>query len=282
MTRAAWMSAVGVVAVGAVGAALWAGQQAAPPNARLNPIIERHEQGLPAFGTHWRFLDMEHGGMYYDALSAFLARNKPEGATRPEVAPIVRIPYEGDQDFKHEVKRILDMGVYGIILPHTETAEQAAELVRVMRYPQITGSTYFEPNGVRGWNVGRASRYWGLPSPEYEKKADLWPLNPEGELLAIPMIETALGVQNVEAIAGVPGVGGPFMGFSDLGMDMGYGPPVVRTEAQVAEIEEIMTMVGGVCTAHKLICINVTDPGLSLRVEQGYNTFMSPPPSTDD
>ena len=47
---------------------------------------------------------------------------------------------------------------------------------------------------------------WGISTAEYERRADVWPLNPEGDLLAIPMIETLEGLKNVDEIAATPGI----------------------------------------------------------------------------
>lgn len=124
------------------------------------------------------------------------------------MAPIVRIPSEGDQDRRWIIKQVLERGAMGIIVPQVDNAEQAAKVVQAMRYPQRKGGPppYPEPAGRRG--MAGAPRTWGLSVDEYLKVADLWPLNPNGELIAMPMIESVEGISNVGAILDVPGVGG--------------------------------------------------------------------------
>ena len=98
----------------------------------------------------------------------------------------------------------------GIIFPSIETPEQALAAVRSMRYPQRRDSRYPEPPGLRGSGTQIATWSWGLSVADYVRRADLWPLNPEGDLVAFMMVETATGVRNVDAIAQVPGVTGIF------------------------------------------------------------------------
>ena len=71
-------------------------------------------------------------------------------------------------------------------------------LIQYMRYPQQKTSKYQQPPGLRGYAPGNAVFAWGISAAEYERHADVWPLNPEGDLLAIPMIETPEGLKNVE------------------------------------------------------------------------------------
>lgn len=69
------------------------------------------------------------------------------------------------------------------MFPRIESKAQAIEAVRAMRYPPQRGAKYPEPAGRRGWGPGRAAAYWGLSVPDYAfTYADVWPLNPDGEL----------------------------------------------------------------------------------------------------
>jgi 4-hydroxy-2-oxoheptanedioate aldolase len=132
----------------------------------MNPLIARLEQGQAALtGTDWMFIDMEHGPYLLDRLQATLdelgKKRKPNGQF--EIAPIVRIPLEGDEPFRFAVKQVLDMGTMGIVFPHVETKAQAVEAIRSMRYPAQRGAKSPEPAGKRGWGPGRAAAYWGFP-----------------------------------------------------------------------------------------------------------------------
>ena len=110
------------------------------------------------------------------------------------------------------MKQALDIGLMGVIFNGIDNAEQALLAVRNMRYPQRKTSKYPMPPGLRGYAPGMAVWQWGVSADEYERRADLWPLNPDGDLLAIMMIETAEGLKNADAIAAVPGVGAIFVG----------------------------------------------------------------------
>jgi 4-hydroxy-2-oxoheptanedioate aldolase len=77
-----------------------------------------------------------------------------------------------------------------------------------------------EPRGQRGF--GGVPGAWGLNTEDYVQKADLWPLDPNGELLLIVQFETAAAIDDMEAILSVPGVGAGFLGPADLHADMGY------------------------------------------------------------
>ena len=86
---------------------------------------------------------------------------------------------------------------------------------------------------MRGDGPATACRYWGLTMPEYYRKADVWPLNPEGELLVFTMIESVPGVHNIDDILkNVPGIGCVLIGEGDLSQALGqprqYEHPEVR------------------------------------------------------
>ena len=129
---------VGVVlaAVAACGA-LVSTLAAQQPRVRLNRIIEQFEQGLPSFANeHWHFFTLTNNPFLIDDLEQLLADLRPEGSSRPRLTPIVRIPYWGDQEYKHMIKQFLGVGVMGIIVPEVEMREQALRLVQRLRYPR--------------------------------------------------------------------------------------------------------------------------------------------------
>ena len=82
---------------------------------------------------------------------------------------------------------------------------------------------HYEPAGIRGDGPTTAARYWGLTQQEYYQKADVWPLNPQGEIFCILQIEDTRGVDNLDDIlANVPGVGAILIGEGDLSQELGY------------------------------------------------------------
>jgi len=208
--------------------------QSAPKH--LNPVIEKLAAGKSFIGFQtgdlslenaralaradidYVYLEMEHGPMDFDGLHRFTvgmldkATILKKGNAQPNVAIFARFAPYGREQAQWFVKQALDIGLMGVIFNGIDNPEQALLAVRNMRYPQKRTSKYQEPPGLRGYAPGTAVWWWGVSDAEYERRADLWPLNPDGDLLAIMMIETSEGLKNADAIAAVPGVGAIFVG----------------------------------------------------------------------
>jgi len=244
--------------------------QAGARPARLNRVIENFEQGKPSFNNQdWRYIAMEHAPYDPNEVARILAELKPADAPRPRLTPIVRIPPEGDESYRWMVKQVLDIGVMGVILSHVQNAEEALRFVRTMRYPPQKGAAHPEPRGNRGWGPTGATRYWGLNNQDYTlKAADVWPLNPEGELLAIAMVETREAVENIDEILSVPGLSGILIGPSDLSMDLGVGP-----DPNAPEVEAATEKVAKACEARRMLCGTFGSPDVKKRIEQGFRIF---------
>jgi 4-hydroxy-2-oxoheptanedioate aldolase len=250
-----------------------------PPGGRINPLIAKLEAGgVAVTPTDWMFIDMEHGPYLLDRLQATLAdlgrKKKADGQF--ETAPIVRIPLEGDEDFRFAVKQVLDIGAMGVVFPHVETRAQAVEAIRSMRYPPQRGAKHPDPPGRRGWGPGRAAALWGFPVTQYAfERADVWPLNPQGELFAMIMIETAEGVKHINEIITVPGVGAIFIGASDLGVSLGVGPPV--NAVNPPETETAVQAVLKSCRANKVVCAYPVLGGAAeaaKRMDEGFKVLL--------
>jgi 4-hydroxy-2-oxoheptanedioate aldolase len=271
--RVEWVVGAAIMASSWLTVGPFAEQGGAKPKVRLNQIIEQLEQGKPAYATeHWQLLEMEHGPYQIDQVTKILADLRPEGAARPKLTPIVRIPLEGDEVFKSTIKQVLDQGVMGVIVPHVRTAAEATRIVEAMRYPPQRGAKYPQPAGIRGWGPTRAARYWGLTPPEYAQRADVWPLNPDGELLAIAMIESRTAVNNIDAILKVPGLGGILIGPADLSLSLGVGNPGGNPSA--AEVEVATATVAKACAAQKAVtCGTFESPNPPARIAQGFKLF---------
>lgn len=260
-----------IVASGALVSNLAAQQ----PPVRLNQIIEQFEQGRPALANeHWQFLSLTLSPFLLDDLERALASLRPEGSSRPRMTPIVRIPYWGDQEYKHMIKQLLSVGAMGIIVPEVETKEQAAKLVQSMRYPPQRGAKYPQPVGNRGCCPGAAPRYWGLSRLEYMQRSDVWPLNPDGELLALAMIESRTAIENIDEILEVPGLGGVLIGPADLSLSLGVGTPEPNMRAP--EVEAATATVAKACVAHKALCGTFEMSDVDARLAQGFRLFPLP------
>ena len=248
---------------------------AAQPRVRVNQIIEQFEQGRPAFANeHWQFLSLTLSPFLLDDLETTLASLRPSGSSRPLQTPIVRIPYWGDQQYQHMVKQLLSVGAMGIIVPEVETKEQAAKLVETMRYPPQRGAKYPQPVGKRGCCPGDAPRYWGLSRLEYMQRSDVWPLNPDGELLALVMIESRTAIENIDEILEVPGLGGVLIGPADLSLSLGVGTPEPNLLAP--EVEAATATVAKACVAHQALCGTFEMSDVNARLAQGFKLFPLP------
>jgi 4-hydroxy-2-oxoheptanedioate aldolase len=241
----------------------------------LNPAVEKLAHGLPVIGSQtddmslqnchalarqdfdYSYVDMEHGPLNLDALAFCIAASMVDKAAvlkknnaQPNVALFARFPPYGRDLEANDwiVKQALDMGLMGIIFNGVDNKEQMTRLVQFMRYPQQKTSKFQMPPGLRGYSPGNALFAWGISAAEYEKHADVWPLNPEGDLLAIAMIETAEGLKNVDSIAAVPGVGAIFIG---VGADLSQYLGVPQTSPVVEQARQTIL---AACKAHNVPC----------------------------
>jgi 4-hydroxy-2-oxoheptanedioate aldolase len=254
----------------------------------LNRMIEKLAQGQVAFGVSnedmslenartlaaedldWVYIDFEHAPMNFETLRMFLvgmidrAHAARTGSVQPKVTPLARFAPYAREGAEWAVKQGLDQGLMGAIFNSVGTREQALRNVQIMRYPQRRGSPRMEPIGLRGSGPENALWFWGLPMADYMQRADLWPLNPAGDLIAIMMIETAEGVKNVDAIAQVPGVGGFYIGPSDLSNSMGVASDSPETEAAIQTVLKA-------CLTYKVACgISASAAVMPRRVKEGF------------
>ena len=255
----------------------------------LNPVIEKLAQGKAFVGVNtgdlslenartlarapidYVYVDMEHTPLDIAGLHMFnigmidKAAAVKKGSVAPNVALFARFPPEADEG-AWVVKQALDIGLMGVIFNGVDTREQALAAVQSMRYPQLRGSKYFEPAGKRGAAPTLATWIWGLTTEEYERHADLWPLNPEGDLLAIAMIESVEGLKNLDAILSVPGIGAAFIGnANDLRHTMGV--PATAPEVETAR----QTILAG-CKRHNVACGITVASGAEMvkRLDEGW------------
>lgn len=149
---------------------------------------------LASLGFDWLFVDGEHGPLETRELASILQ------AVGDKTACIVRVPEAAEVP----IKRALDLGAHGIIVPQVNTAQQAADVVRWSRYA---------PEGERGVGLARAHGY-GLKFREYLSAANR-------EIAVIVQAEHARAVENIDAIVRVPGVDAVLLGPYDLSASLG-------------------------------------------------------------
>lgn len=147
-------------------------------------------------GLDWVCVDMEHGHLDWREVL-----EHTRAARGSETAVFVRAP----EIQQSAVKRALDIGAHGVLLPLVRTR---AELELGMQYGK------YPPGGRRGVGGERAVK-WGMAFREYLRAAD-------GQTLIIPLIETREAAENIEEILGVPGLEMIFFGPADLSASYGH------------------------------------------------------------
>jgi len=163
-------------------------------------------------GFDWLWLDIEHG--------LFEAASVQRAAMAAGKTPcLARVP-ANDEIW---IKRVLDTGVAGLIVPQVNTPEQAERAASLMRYP---------PAGLRSAGLGRAAAY-GQDFSGYVARAN-------AELVLLVQIEHIQAVENLEAILAVPGVDGVIVGPYDLSASMGLIGQVdaPAVQAQIGRVRQ--------------------------------------------
>jgi 4-hydroxy-2-oxoheptanedioate aldolase len=268
---------------------------------RLNGVIKAFETGQTAFGTFVPpeildvqtvsaaaydgiIFEMEHNP--YDitklqhALQYMLNRRDlaESGSLAPRVTPMVRVPVNGAEMSQWIAKQVLDLGVYGIIWPHVCTVEQARAAVAACRYARPKNAPNYDPPGQRGDGPRVAARYWGVTQAEYYRKADVWPIDPEGEILVGMMCEKVEAMENLEDILKqVPGIGLVIIGEGDLSQNMGYPRQYDHPEVVAA-----MTRIRETCHRFNVACghPHVDTRNIEDVLAKGYRWVQTAPVTT--
>ncbi len=197
------------------------------------------------------------------------------GSLACPTTPLVRIPPNGGEMNQWFAKQALDLGAYGIVWPRINNSEEAYNAVAACRYPRLPSRPMYEPQGLRGDAPMAAARYWGLSQQAYYKKADVWPLVPDGEILVGLMIESVAGVNNLESmLREVRGIGLLLIGEGDLTQELGCprdydNPELLRLMNHVLEVGKGF----GVAVGHP----HVTTQNAQQVIDQGYRFLMSYP-----
>jgi 4-hydroxy-2-oxoheptanedioate aldolase len=224
--------------------------------------------------------EMEHnpwdGRLLRDCLQYMLNRAQiAKAGLVPPVNPLVRIPVNGVEMAQWQAKQALDMGCYGIVFPHISTVAEAANAVGACRYPRMKNAPLYEPAGIRGDGPTAAARYWGIGQQEYYQKADVWPLNPQGEIIAVLQIEDTRGVENLDdMLKEVPGIGAILIGEGDLSQELGY-----PRQYEHKVVLEWMKRIVDTCKKHNVVVghPHVESGNVERIVKEGYRFLMMAP-----
>jgi 4-hydroxy-2-oxoheptanedioate aldolase len=228
---------------------------------KTNPVKRTLQAGKPSFGTwlslgdiyatrvlarsgfEWLTLDIEHSPIDWSQAAAIFGCIADAGCV-----PLARVP-RGSHAY---IKRALDAGAWGIVVPMVDTVEQAETAIRAAKYP---------PVGNRSLGGGMHSMNFDTTATEYYRRAN-------DEILVILQTESPTGVDNAEEIYSLPGVDAIFVGPVDLRANMrrtgGPEPTDEEFEALLARIVAIGKKTGTPTGMHTM------DPKAALaRAEQG-------------
>ena len=224
-----------------------------------NPVKQRLKQGLPvlghwvslaspaavelmaAAGMDWLMIDTEHSPAEWETVEHMIRAMKGT-----EVVPLVRVAANDPV----LIKKALDRGALGVLVPLVSTVEQARAVVAASTYP---------PEGIRGVAGTRASGY-GADLPRYYAE---W----NRHVLVACQIETLQALENVETIASTPGLDVLFVGPNDLSAGLGCfrqfdHPAFVRAVDRILQAARDAGMAAGYMAAGAQEVL--------ARIEQGF------------
>jgi 2-dehydro-3-deoxyglucarate aldolase/4-hydroxy-2-oxoheptanedioate aldolase len=207
-----------------------------------NPVVA---EILSHIGYDWLWLETEHSAMSVESVLAML-----QATNGSDVSTVVRVPWND----KTMIKRVLDTGPDGIIIPLVNTKEEAEYAVQAMKYP---------PVGERGAGLARAQAY-GMHMGEYLATAN-------DEVTTILMIEHYKAVENIEEILSVKGVDSVMIGALDLSGSMG-----ILGHTDDPKVENAIQTVLAACKKAKVPCgIIAGNPEVAnKRIKEGFQNII--------
>ena len=214
------------------------------------------DRALPAFTDFVK--GMAAAGSFHKSASKQLTH--PLVVKMHEIAPDHKVAAES-------IGKQLNLGVSGIMFVSVESAAEAEAGIKAMRFKS--------KGGTRAEDVGQAPALWGLSEKEYREKADLWPLNPNGELINWTIIESKAGLENVRAIAAVKGIGVLWPGAGTLRGLFSTTDASGARKLDEAAWEAAIQKVLAACKEFNVPCgypANATD--IELRMKQGFSVFV--------
>ena len=161
----------------------------------------------------------------------------------------------------------LNLGVSGVVFVGVESPEEVKTGLAAMRFKA--------DGGTRSNRVGNAPAFWGMSEKEYRDKADLWPLNPKGELVNFTIVESKAGLARVREIAAVKGIGVLFPGAGTLRgvftTTDANGQRVFDEKGWEAAIQQVLAA----CKEFNVPCgYPATANDIEARMQQGFSVFV--------
>jgi 4-hydroxy-2-oxoheptanedioate aldolase len=196
------------------------------------PMTEENGRRAASSWADWLIVELEHRPYDIAALAAFMrgyaeaVKEFPAGVHPPGIG--VTLPFDGIDSASVRangwiVKQVLATGAHGVTLCHAEDAGAVRTLVEMMRYadrPALPALGLGE--GRRGHGAQDiAAAIWDMAPEEYIRRADLWRLDPAGELLLGLKVENPRAMEQAEAVLAVPGVAFAEWGPADMSLALG-------------------------------------------------------------
>jgi 4-hydroxy-2-oxoheptanedioate aldolase len=229
---------------------------------RTNTVKQLLREGKPAIGTwlvlpdpfaaqfmarvgfDWLTVEMEHSPTTLDTAALMFQAIAQAGSV-----PLVRIPWNTGEN----VKRVLDLGAWGIVFPMTNSAAEAEAAVAAAKYP---------PRGLRSVGGSLAAMAFDTDSGTYYARAN-------DETMVIIQMEHIRAVEHADEIMRVPGIDAVFIGPTDLSASMGKKP---SGEAEDPEVQEAIRHIRTVAARHGVASgIHVFSPdAVTQRIQEGF------------
>lgn len=165
------------------------------------------------------------------------------------------------------ISKQLNLGVSTVVFVDVKSAEEVKQGLAAMR---------FKANGgTRPDAVGNAPAFWGMTEAQYREKADLWPLNPKGELVNWTIVESKEGLERIREIAAVKGIGVLFPGAGTLrgvfSSTDANGQRVLDEKGWEAAIQQVLAA----CKEFNVACgYPATENDIEMRMQQGFSVFI--------
>jgi len=194
-------------------------------------------------GIDWILFDLEHGPCSIETVDKVIhyLRGCP-------AVPLIRVVWND----VNAIKRALDTGAWGVVIPWVSTKEEAERAVKFCKYP---------PEGIRGAAPARPAEVWGITPNEYLLTANK-------EIMVIIQIEREEAVENIEEILSVKGIDATFIGPTDLSNSMGYvgnpfHPKVVEAMDRILKVSKEKGVTPG-------IAYGLSDSHIKELIEKGF------------
>lgn len=214
------------------------------------------DAGLPLFSEFAQ--GMAAGGNLQAGSKRF---SHPMFVKTPEILP-------DPAKARERIARQLDLGVSGIVFVDVKTADEVKQGIAMMRFAAN--------GGTRAAAIGDAASRWGLSEKEYRERADVYPLNPKGELVNFTIVESKEGLERIREIAAVKGIGVLFPGAGTLRgvftTTDASGTRVFDEKGWEAAIQSVLAA----CKEFNVACgFPANDPAtMEARLKQGFSVFV--------